>query len=114
MTQLSQTPPNMDALQKNIQKLTEINKQALDIGVTTEKQSKDRSEKINEIFVHPGISNGRKSILGINNYQWDLELEALISEKVKHFIEEKNIILTNYSIVKNQCQPSSFYDNGHC
>ena len=51
---------------------------------------------VNEIFVHPGISKGRKEIAGIKNYSWDMELNALISERIIKFIKENGIVLTNY------------------
>jgi chitin disaccharide deacetylase len=51
---------------------------------------------VNEILVHPGVSDGRKIIMGINNYGWDEELLALTSEKVKEYIKTKGIVLTNF------------------
>jgi len=54
---------------------------------------------INEILVHPGISNGRKIIMGINNYKWDIEIKALTSEKVKEYISSNSIKLTNYNSI---------------
>jgi chitin disaccharide deacetylase len=53
-------------------------------------------EGVNEIFVHPGISNGRKVIQGINNYLWEEELKAMMSDKVRNFISDRKIILTDY------------------
>lgn len=84
ITHTTQIPPDMNNLQKNIQKLTEINKQVLNIGDTTKKQSEHRSEKINELMdfmreiaskeyqdkiekTHNILDKIEKSLININN-----------------------------------------------